>query len=112
MQPTPNPAPTRGGPMPQYRILELSYINDRLVGPGQPEDTVFSKAIPAAHWEPLNAAAEEMVRKHAPRGAGNIVDNLTPLHAGEPTADQKRIAELEAQVKRLMDASTTKPAKT
>ncbi|WP_369952272.1 hypothetical protein [Ralstonia syzygii] len=42
--------------MPRYRINELSFIDNKLVQPG---DEIDSDATPSAHWEPLDKPGEK-----------------------------------------------------
>ncbi len=42
--------------MPRYRIEELSFIDNKLVHPG---DEIETESPPAAHWTPLDKDAKK-----------------------------------------------------
>lgn len=51
--------PMPGLDAPEYRVLKLSCINGRLVGPGTKFPTVRYEGVPGQHLEPLNDAARK-----------------------------------------------------
>lgn len=55
-------APAKGE-VPQYRLTEVSYINDRLLPAGE---VIYFAEPPGPHMEPINAAAKAMVAKFKP----------------------------------------------
>ncbi len=57
-------APTTRQEPPQYKLTERAFIGDQL---REIDDTVYYKGIPGPHMIPVNAAAKEMVKKHADR---------------------------------------------
>lgn len=56
-------APSQGE-VPQYKLTEKAYIDDRLLEVGE---VIYYEHPPGAHMAPLNDAARAMVKKHPPR---------------------------------------------
>lgn len=79
-------APTKGE-VPQYRLSEVAYINDRLLQPGE---VIYFEDPPGPHMMPLNDAAKAMVAKHKPTRVDPIESltivgpNATVLHPQRP----------------------------
>ena len=63
---------------PRYRLTQQAYIDDKILEIGT-EITYVQP--PGWHMEPLNAAAEAMVKKHRPQPY-NVVDELTRIGGG------------------------------
>ncbi|AQW29125.1 hypothetical protein JK151_08870 [Ralstonia syzygii subsp. celebesensis] len=68
--------------MPRYRINELSFIDNKLVQPG---DEIDSDATPSPHWEPLDKPGEK-------------------ARAAADAAEAERVAELKKQEAALQGA--------
>lgn len=67
--------------VPQYRLTERAYLNDKLYETG---DVIYWKDPPGAHMLPLNDAARAMVMKYEPTW-------LDPI-SGLPTKLEKKEA--------------------
>ena len=88
--------------MPRYRILEKSFIGNRLVQPG---DEIESDETPAPHWEPLDkpakaasksAAADDAARAEAARVEAEA-RAAREASMSLPAAPQQEIARAEAE---------------
>lgn len=71
---------------PRYRVLEKSWIDGRMVGPGEQEQEITYLGVPGNALEPLNAAASAAVAAARKARAARIAgaeqanaDELTEL---------------------------------
>lgn len=71
--------------VPQYRVIEETYLNDVLYTKGQIENTpdpgvlIYFKGIPNIALRPVNEAARDMVKKH-PLPNRDPLESLTSIN--------------------------------
>lgn len=81
---TPPTAPVRKE-VPQYRVIDETYVNDILYTRSQIENTpdpgvlIYFKGVPNVAMKPVNEAAREMVKKH-PLPNRDPLESLTSIN--------------------------------
>lgn len=61
--------------MAQYRMLDISYVNDQIQEPGATV-IVADSTIPGPHWDPMDDAAKKAFAKAGYKVASSFDDPL------------------------------------
>lgn len=64
--------------MPRYKIHQQSFIDERLVEPGQEVET-HARHKPGPHWEPMDDQAKEIVAKHGVKFSPEVPDIINDM---------------------------------